>query len=47
MGREKASMDEMLASGLLIHEIMGGMTLLEIQGIVESLPGGYYKLNVK
>ena len=41
----KATMDEMTSTGLKIHEIMGAMTLLEIQGIVKALPGGYYTLN--
>ena len=38
-------MDEMLSLGLQIHEIMGAMTILEIQGIAKALPGGYYMLN--
>lgn len=41
----KANMDEMTSTGLKIYEIMGAMTLLEIQGIVKALPGGYYTLN--
>ena len=41
----KATMDEMTSTGLQIHEIMGAMTLLEIQGIVKALPGGYYTLS--
>jgi len=44
LGHPKATMDEMTSTGLPIHEIMGTMTLLEIHGIAQALPGGYYKL---
>lgn len=42
--KKKATMDEMTVTGLQIHEIMGTMTLLEIQGIAQAVPGGYYVL---
>lgn len=40
----KATADELTSTGIPIHIISGKLTILEIEGVIECLEGGYYCL---
>lgn len=44
MSHEKATIDEMTSMGLSVQDITFAITMLEIQGTVNTLPGGYCAL---
>lgn len=40
----KATADELTSTGLAVHVLLSQLTMLEISGMVEQLPGGFYAL---
>ena len=42
---KKATIDEMTSMGLSVQDITFAITMLEIQGTIKTLPGGYCTLN--
>lgn len=42
IGAEKKTTDEIIRSGIKASEVMTALTMLELYGLIENLPGGYY-----
>ena len=45
IAHQKATMDEMTSLGLSIQDITFAITMLEIHGVLKTIPGGYCTLN--
>ncbi|MBR2459627.1 MAG: DNA-processing protein DprA [Clostridia bacterium] len=41
----KTSTDDLASAGIPIHTLLSTLTMLELRGIIQQLPGGYYTLN--